>query len=474
MTIWVPDLSNQRGPRYLAIADALASDIRGNRLAPGDRLPTHRELAYRLGCTVGTVTRAYGEAERRGLIGGEVGRGTFVRSDIAVRPGLRAASPMPGPQQLYVTEPGVIEFSINTPTDLDAGGEYDQVLRQMLRELSEQQGIGALLNYQPNGGSSDHREAAAQLIASAGLQVDPNRVLITAGAQHAMTVALGALTEPGDTVLTECLTWPGLRRLGDFLRFRVQGLAMDEDGILPDAFEAACRGRNVKVLYCVPNLQNPTSIVTPEARRRDLAEVARRYGVKIIEDDVYGFLLPDAPPPLISFAPELGVFCTSVSKSMAPGLRVGYLGVLTEDAALIGEAVRSTTWMAMPVAAEIASRWIRSGEGKRISERRRAECGSRQAMAREILAGLPYQAHPNAMHGWLDLPEDWPGDSFALQARIRGVAVCPASSFALSRGGRNGVRISISPPGSVDMVARGLDIIARLVREKPRASFNLV
>ena len=474
MTIWVPDLSNQRGPRYLAIADALASDIRGNRLAPGDRLPTHRELAYRLGCTVGTVTRAYSEAERRGLIGGEVGRGTFVRSDISVRSSIRAASPMPGLQQLHVNEPGVIEFSINTPTDLDSGGEYDQVLRQMLRELSEQQGIGALLNYQPNGGSRDHREAAAQLIAGAGLQVDPDRVLITAGAQHAMTVALGALTEPGDTVLTECLTWPGLRRLGDFLRFRVQGLAMDEDGILPDAFEAACRGRNVKVLYCVPNLQNPTSLVTPESRRRELAEVARRYGVKILEDDVYGFLLPDAPPPLISFAPELGVFCTSVSKSMAPGLRVGYLGVLTEDATLIGEAVRSTTWMAMPVAAEIASRWIRSGEGKRISERRRAECTSRQAMAREILADLPYQAHPNAMHGWLDLPEDWPADSFALQARIRGVAVCPASSFALSRGGRNGVRISISPPGSVDMVARGLDIIARLAREKPRSGFSLV
>src|SRR5688572_8264575 len=157
MTIWIPDLTSHRGPRYLAIADALATDIRQSRLSPGDRLPTHRELAYRLGCTVGTVTRAYGEAERRGLIGGEVGRGTFVRSDIAVRANIRASSPMPGPQQLYVTEPGVIEFSINTPTDLDAGGEYDQVLRQMLHELSEQQGIGALLNYQPNGGSRAHR-----------------------------------------------------------------------------------------------------------------------------------------------------------------------------------------------------------------------------------------------------------------------------------------------------------------------------
>jgi DNA-binding GntR family transcriptional regulator len=89
MTIWIPDLSSHRGPRYLAIADALAIDIRSSRLSPGDRLPTHRELAYQLGVTVGTVTRAYGEAERRGLIGGEVGRGTFVRSDLAVRASIR-------------------------------------------------------------------------------------------------------------------------------------------------------------------------------------------------------------------------------------------------------------------------------------------------------------------------------------------------------------------------------------------------
>lgn len=473
MTIWIPDLSNQRGPRYLAIADALASDIRGNKLAPGDRLPTHRELAYRLGCTVGTVTRAYSEAERRGLIGGEVGRGTFVRSDITLRAGPRPMPPMPG-IALATPEFGLIDFSINTPTDLDAGGEYEHMLRQVLRDLSEQDGIGALLNYQANGGSLQHREAGARFLAGFGLPIDPERVLVTAGAQHGMTVALGALTEPGDTVLTEALTWPGLRRLADFLRFRVQGVAMDQHGILPDALDAACRGRNVKALYCVPNLQNPTSIVMPEQRRREIAEVARRYGVKIVEDDVYGFLVPDAPKPLISFAPELGVFCTSVSKAMAPGLRVGYLGVMTEDASLMSEAVRSTTWMAMPVAAEIAARWIDGGEGARLSARRRDEYARRQAMAREIFAGLPYQTHPNSMHGWLDLPEEWPADSFALQARIRGVAVCPANSFALSRSSRNGVRISISVPCSIDTVARGLDIVAKLAREKARPDFSLV
>jgi DNA-binding transcriptional MocR family regulator len=473
MTIWIPDLSSHRGPRYLAIADALATDIRTNRLSPGDRLPTHRELAYQLGVTVGTVTRAYGEAERRGLIGGEVGRGTFVRSDITVRSSIRTTAPVTGPAAA-VMHTNVIEFSINTPTDLDAGGEYAGLMSGTLRELSEAASAGSLLNYQANGGSRAHRDAGAKLLAQFGVRVDPDRVLITAGAQHAVMVALGALTEPGDTVLTESLTWPGLRRLGDFLRFRVQGLPMDKDGILPDAFEAACRGRNIKALYCVTNLQNPTSIVVPELRRRELAEVARRYGVKIVEDDVYGFLVPNAPQPMVNFAPELGVFCTSVSKSMAPGLRVGYLGAMTDDCTLINDAVRHSAWLATPLAAEIAARWINDGKGERISTRRRDEYGRRQAAAREILAGLPYSGHPTAMHGWLDLPDDWPADAFALQARIRGVAVCPTSSFSLSRSGRNGVRISISAPGSIDTVARGLDILARLAREKPRVDFSLV
>src|SRR5262245_58427635 len=184
MTIWIPDLSSHRGPRYLAIADALAFDIRNSKLSPGDRLPTHRELAYQLGVTVGTVTRAYGEAERRGLIGGEVGRGTFVRSDIAVRASIRATAPVPGAISVAPVSSNVIEFSINTPTDLDAGDEYEGMMRATLRELSDSSDPGAFLNYQANGGNRDHREAGAALLAQNGIRVSPDRVMVTAGAQH--------------------------------------------------------------------------------------------------------------------------------------------------------------------------------------------------------------------------------------------------------------------------------------------------
>ena len=104
MTNWQPDISTFPGPRYLAIADALSDDIRQQRMAPGTRLPTHRELAFRLGVTVGTVTRAYAEAERRGLIGGEVGRGTFVRPDVRRRP------EMPAEREVEIEEGGFVAF----------------------------------------------------------------------------------------------------------------------------------------------------------------------------------------------------------------------------------------------------------------------------------------------------------------------------------------------------------------------------
>jgi DNA-binding transcriptional MocR family regulator len=353
------------------------------------------------------------------------------------------------------------------------GGEYEGMMRATLRELSDSASAGALLNYQANGGNRTHREAGAKLLAQFGVRVDPDRVLITAGAQHAIMVALGALTEPGDTVLTEALTWPGLRRLGDFLRFRVQGLPMDKDGIMPDAFEAACRGRNIKALYCVTNLQNPTSIVVPELRRRELAEVARRYGVKIVEDDVYGFLVPNAPQPMVNFAPGARVFCSSVSKSMAPGLRVGYLGAMTDDCTLINDAVRHSTWLATPLAAEIAARWIHNGEGDRISASARRICAAPGGGARD--PGRPALLRPSDGDARLARPA---GGLAGRRLRVAGAHPrrrgLPTSSFSLSRSGRNGIRISISAPARSTAVARGLDIVARLARGKTEVDFSLV
>jgi DNA-binding transcriptional MocR family regulator len=465
MTMWQPEITNLPGPRYIAIAEVLAADVRSGQLAPGDRLPTHRDLAFRLGVTVGTVSRAYAEAERRGLIGGEVGRGTFVRPDAR----RRKANVTTADQDAPLGLPQVIDLSVNIPTPMTS----DSIIAETMADIARRPGIARLMDYHPHAGVAAHREAGAQWLTECGFPIDAGRVIVTAGGQHAMTAALGALTEPGDIVLAESLTYPGLRRLADFLRVRVHGVAMDEDGVDPAAFETACRSLNPKVFYCVTNLQNPTALVMPAERRRELGAIAQRHGVKIVEDDVYGFLLgEDTPPALASFAPELGHYFTSLSKSMAPGLRVGYLALPAGSKDDFTQVVRSTTWMATPLTAQIGTEWIQNGIGRELADSHRDEAIERQKIARRILDGHDLSPEMRAYHLWLRLPEPWSAEAFALELRMRGVAVTPSSAFATTRNAPAAVRLCLCEPPERDTLQRGLEIIASTARSAPGVGIN--
>ncbi len=461
MTIWQPDLSQLPGPRYLAIVDALAADLSEGRLRDGDRLPTHRDLAYRLGITVGTVTRAYAEAERRGLIKGEVGRGTYVRG------GQRAlATLMPEPAIGY----GVLDLSMNFPVRPDA----DALLAQSLQAMVGREGVGCLLDYQPHRGRPEHRAAGAAWIRRHGLEVSPEQIVVTSGGQHAMAVVLGTLAGPGDVVLTEALTYPGVKAIADLFRFELVGLAMDSQGILPHAFEKACRGGRAKALFCMPSLQNPTGVHMPVERRREIADIARRYGVAIVEDDIYGFLVKDGPAPLVSHAPEIGFYLASLSKAIAPGLRVGYAAVPPDFVQRVTTSVRATTLMASPPMAELASQWIADGTGERLASQYRNEALARQPIAREMLHGFPYAAYPAGFHCWLTLPEHWAPMHFAAEARQRGVIISPAEVFSIGSRPPRAIRICLAAARSRDELRRGLTILAQLAHEPPQFQLAVV
>jgi DNA-binding transcriptional MocR family regulator len=464
MTIWQPDISALPGARYVAIAEALAQDIDAGRLRAGDRLPTHRDLAYRLGVTVGTVTRAYNEAARRGLVGGEVGRGTYVRDPQRTAvPSLLAEPALPGEAG------GVVDLSVN----MSVPAEGERLLAATLAQLAGEPGLGALLGYQPHRGTARHRAAGAAWLSRRGLAVDAERVIVTAGGQHAMLTAFAGLTRPGDLVLTEALTYPGMKSLAAMLQLRLQGVAMDQDGLLPEALEAACRAGNPRALYCMPHLHNPTGSQMPLARRQAVAAVAAAHGMAIVEDDVYGFL-GEAVPALASLAPEVGHYLTSTSKSLAPGLRIGYLVAPPgRQGAFVGP-VRTSTWMAAPLMAEIATRWIEDGTADRLAADARTEASARQAMARAALAGWRWRAHPTGFHGWLELPEPWRAEELAGAARARGVLVAPASAFAVGRPAGEAIRLCLCATPSRSSLERGLAIIAELLATGPDATPSIV
>ncbi|HEY8149379.1 MAG TPA: PLP-dependent aminotransferase family protein [Vicinamibacteria bacterium] len=458
MTMWTPDLRQRSGPRYIAIAEALAEDTGGGRLRPGTRLPTHRDLADRLGVTVGTITRAYAEATRRGLVTGEVGRGTFVRA--RARPGTVVAA---------VSEAGLIDLSANLPP-VAAVKQEAATLARTLAALSRRKDLGRLLAYPPEGGAREHRAAGAEWIRRGGFATTVERVLVTSGSQHGMTAVFAGLFAPGDVIATEALTYPGMKTLAGLLALRLQGVAMDEHGLRPDAFAAACRARRPKALYCVPTLQNPTTAVMPASRRQEIAAIARDHGVLIVEDDVHGRLLARPHAPLSTFAPDNCVYVTGTSKVLAPGLRVGFTVAPPALSPRIAAAIRGTTWMAAPLMAEIASRWIQDGTAETILARKRKEAAARYRIARKALERFAIQAHPEAYHLWLVLPKPWRAESYVEAARRAGVAVTSASAFAVGRAAApEAVRVCLGGARDHDELGRAVARLAALLAGSPEA-----
>ena len=462
MTEWKPDIASRHGRRYLAIADALADDIKNGLVRPGDRLPTHRELAYQMGLSVSTVSKGYAEAVRRQLILSEVGRGTFVMpnawTDLS-RIGVDSRQ----------IEPIDMAFNCPVPTPM-----LIEAVSGALKTISSSDRIDELMHYhRPWIGLPAHRMAAVSWIEKHGLRTSPENILITNGAQHAHAIILTSLLEPNQIVVTDELTDPGIKYLTANRSLQLKGLAMDQDGMLPDALEAACRTMKVKALITVPNHHSPTLTIMPVERRKAIAEVAIRYGITIIEDDVYGPFLENPPPALSSFAPEQSFYFTSLSKCISPGLRVGFLVAPPGRVEELIPGLGATTWMVSMVPAEMATLWIRDGTADRLVAWQRQELARRQKLARQILTGYEYRALPSSLHIWLPLPDTWRAEGFVAQARSRGLAVTPAEAFVVGHGASpQAIRISLggATPSRTEL-QRGLEIVADLLREKPAATY---
>jgi DNA-binding transcriptional MocR family regulator len=453
VTNWVPQIASRAGPIYEAIADDLAEAIANGRLRAGERLPTHRNLAQRLGVTIGTVTRAYAEAERRGVVEATVGRGTFVKW------------PRASMSETRETASEIVDLRSNYP----ALGASAVALSEALGALSKDPSLATLLRYQEHAGLLRHRSAGAQLISRPGFDVQPERVLVTAGGQHAMLIALLALTQPGDLVLTEELTYHGFKALAQRLKLRLHGLALDDEGLVPEAFETACRTLTPRALYCTPTLQNPTAVIMSEERRHRIGEIAARFGVTIIEDDIFGFLVPGRRP-LAAFAEGKCCYISSVSKSLAPGLRIGFVAVPQGETPRYAEAIRMTTWMAPPLIAEIVCRWIEDGTAERLMEAQRAENAARIRIASEHLHRFVTPTHSSAYHLWMKLPAPWRADRFQQEALTAGVALTTGEAFAVGVQPPEAVRVCVGAAATRELLGQALSKVARLAASTEAAS----
>jgi DNA-binding transcriptional MocR family regulator len=444
-----PGRPGGRGPVYRAIADAIDEDVKTGALRAGARLPPHRDLADRLGVTVTTITRAYTEATRRGLIAGHVGRGTFIRGTAQTDD-----EPENGPRDL--------SMNILMPDKEVAVLEKHLFARRVLPWTQ-------LLGYVPSRGHLRHRQAMAAWLSACGFIAEPERIVLTAGAQHAMAVAVTAVVRPGDTLLVEELTYSGARLLAQQLGIKVRGVGMDAEGLKPEALESAIRSTRSRVLYCMPRLQNPTSAVMSDRRRRQIAAIAERHKLVVIEDDTYGFLSPEREP-LAALLPERTIFITSLSKSLFPGLR---LGCAVPPASLV-EKITAAVWATMintsPIGADIMSSWIEDGTAERIAEWKRHEVAARQQMARRLLQGERLQTIPSSPHIWLHLPVKWDADTFTAHARARGVVVNAAHEFTVADVQPRAVRLCVGTPRTRGGLEQALTRVVEALRDRAPAT----
>lgn len=449
MTIWQPILDDNK-PRYLALADALARDLTAGRLQPGDRLPTHRDMADFLGVTIGTVSRGYAEAERRGLTVGEIGRGTFIR---------KTSTDDPWPQSPDL--PTTIDLSLSLPVTVP---EEQAALAASLAGLAEDPQLGLLLHYRADSADQRQRARAAAWLQRMGLAATAENVLVTAGSQHALNVVLSGLFGAGQVLLTEALTYPSLKSQAGRFGVKLRGVAMDDAGILPEALVQAClQEPRPKALYLVPTLQNPTTLTMPAARRRVIAELVAEHDLLLIEDDVFSFMAASPPAPLTTMIPDRSVYLSSLAKCLVPGLRTGFILAPEPLRMRLLAAIHHTVWMAAPLMVEIGTCWLADGTADRIIAAKQAETRARQKLVAEILAPWPFAADPNGTHIWLSLPEPWSSDEFTTRARERGVIIVGGGAFAVHRRDvPHAVRLSIGLPDR-PALRRGLEIIAELL-----------
>ncbi len=421
-------------PRYQAIVDGIAARIHAGALRPGDRLPTVRALMAEHGVALATASRVMAELAAAGLVVGEVGRGSFVRD--ASLP--RASGLGSGMEQRGARE-GLIDLTFSYPT---LPGQ-DEMLREGLRALAAGGDLDALLHSAPQGGRPHERATMAKHLRNRGLRLPAEQVLITSGAQHALAVVLMALLKPGDVLAVDALSYPGLLALARAQRLDVQALPQPEGRTDLDALARLCKRRPVRAVYTMPTLHNPLGSVMPLADREHLAALAERHGLHVIEDATYAFLAEPAPKPIATHAPQRTVYVTSLSKSVAAGLRVGLIAAPAPLVPALEQAIRLTSWQSASVTTALGCAWIENGQVDALEDAKRTDARERQALARRVLRGCPVVAHRSSYFLWLPLPAGVRAETVAADLKREGILVNTAQPFAATTRAPQALRVAL-------------------------------
>jgi DNA-binding transcriptional MocR family regulator len=434
---------------------ALDHDIQNGILKPGTRLLPQRDMANQLGLSVGTVSRAYAEAEARGLISGEVGRGTFVQR-----------------RRLPPSAKGSAQATINLALNVPPSTGEDELIASVLSEILADGALSPLLGYLPHQGLPAHREIMAGWLASFGMRADSANLFITHGGQHALSIALNMVAAPNDMVLTERFTYSGMVALSAQNGYRLHGVDGDAHGLLPDALDRAFAETGARVLFATPSLQTPTGTVMTPERRRQIADVVQKHNGYFLEDDAYAFLFTAPPIPISTLIPDRSFYVTSFAKCLAPGLRIAAMIVPEPFRDRSINAVRATGWMASPIMAEVVARLIHSGDLLRQVHAKRSAAARRNAIADRVLGNwLSPMSNTAGFHRWLPIPAGRTLIALVTQAAQAGITVAPPGALQQVDRGTLGIRLCLGHPTTDDILENALSELRHILEAAEAISF---
>lgn len=454
MTNWMPNPANLTRPAYLSLAEQFARAIESGELPIGTRLMPHRKLADLLGLSVQTVSRAYDELIRRGLIAGEVGRGSFV-----LGPGAEARQP-------YLPErPGkIVDLSILKPV---VEAVHLNRMREGFAWLAENLAAPSALSFRPNMVMPHHRAVAANWLIRQGVPAEDQGIALTNGATPAITAAVMSVAPPGSGIAAEMLTHHTLMPLCSYLGLHLEGVAMDTSGMLPAALHEAARKGMIRAVYLQPNVINPLAMIMPADRRSELVEVCRRHDLAIIENDILNVMIPDRAPPFAALAHERTLHICGFTKITVPGMRMAYLHAPPRHATAMANRHLVANWMATPPMADLLSHWVSDGTVTDLAAWQARAMAERHDVAADVLGAAMPHCHRNSLHLWLPLPDGWTEESFAAQARLRGVAVASGSAFRASdRWRQESIRIALGSTRTEEL-RHGLAAVAAMLLNAP-------
>ncbi|WP_158933254.1 PLP-dependent aminotransferase family protein [Acidisphaera sp. S103] len=417
------------------LIEELAAAIASGELKPGDRLPPQRQFAYQRGIAASTASRIYAGLLRRGLVCGEVGRGTFV-----------AAQPPAAISMNSEQRESRIDLEFNFPI---AAGQA-ALMSGCLAAFQRADVLDAALRPMTTSRLENAQRVTAKFMGTDQWTPQPGSFLFTGSGRQSLASAIATLVPVGGRLGVEAVTYPLIKTISARHGVIPVPIAMDAEGIRPDAVDKAHRDGALSALYVQPVLHNPLGCSMSGARREDLLRLAEKLGIVVIEDRVYGFLADD--PPLAARAPDHCIVVDSMSKRIAPGLALGFICAPSALRDRIAITMRASAWNVAGLALEIGMRLMSDGTAREIALRKRADAQLRQGIVAARLGSSAFQADGRSYHAWLHLPERWRSEAFVAAAARVSVAVTPSSAFTITPGhAPNAVRLALGLPSHEEL-----------------------